>query len=114
MKEKFKELKKELKLWKGQVWDKAKITKQQFLKEIAALDEKGDDGNLQEEERMLRVHLLSELDTLNNREIAMVRQKARTDWMQKGDINSKFFHSRLRWRRLSNDLRGLYIRGVWS
>jgi len=41
----------------------------------------------------------------------MLRQKAKIEWSKKVDMNSKFFNSRLKWRRLNNDIKGLQIEG---
>jgi len=43
----------------------------------------------------------------------MLKQKARVDWLKSEDINSRFYHSRLRWRKTKNDLVGLSINSVW-
>jgi len=32
---------------------------------------------------------------------------------QKGDMKSKFFHARMRWRSISNEIKGLHINGEW-
>jgi len=61
--------------------------------------------------RSRRTQLLGDLRYLSERESAILRQKSRVDWLEKGDLNSKFFHSRLRWRRLNNDIKGLVLDG---
>jgi len=43
----------------------------------------------------------------------MVRQKARVEWLKTGDTNSKFYQSRLRWRRAKSEIVGLWSDGVW-
>ena len=57
--------------------------------------------------------LLSQLRSMEEKEVVMLKQKARVDWLRCGDTNSRFYHSRLRWRRTKNDLVGLSIDGVW-
>jgi len=56
--------------------------------------------------------MLSQLRTLDEREVAMTKQKARVEWLNNEDTNSRFFHSSLRWRRAKNDIVGLRINGV--
>jgi len=59
------------------------------------------------------VELLIQLRSLEQKEIAMLKQKARVEWLSGGDTNSKFYHSRLRWRRAKNDIVRLWINGSW-
>ena len=33
--------------------------------------------------------------------------------MEKGDISTRFFHARLRWRLLMNKLKGVHVDGKW-
>jgi len=83
------------------------------LAEITVLDCKDKDGNLEEELRLRNMELLSELRCINERELAIVIQKSRVNWLEKGNTNYRYFHSRLRWRRNRNELVGLDIDGVW-
>jgi len=50
---------------------------------------------------------------MSERENAMLRQKSKVQWLEKGDLNSKFFHSKLRWRRLNNDIKGFILDREW-
>jgi len=62
--------------------------------------------------RMKRIELFSELKTINEKELAVIKQKVRVDWLEKGDTNSMYFHSRLRWKRITNKLIGLEVGGT--
>ena len=84
-----------------------------MLAELEVLDQCDDDDSLQEDARVKRVDLLSQLRNMEEKEVFMLKQKARVYWLKSGDINSRFYHSRLRWRRNKNDLVGLSIDGVW-
>jgi len=110
---KLKEVKKEVKSWVVEAFNSDKLKEQQLLHEIDALDQYDDEGNLQEFMRIKRIQLLGDLRILSEKENAMLRQKSRVDWLAKGDQNSKFFHSTLRWRRISNDIKGLVLNGEW-
>jgi len=61
--------------------------------------------------------LLSDLRVISERERerenAMLKQKSRVEWIEKGGMNSMFFHSRLRWWRMNNEIKGLHINGEW-
>ena len=110
---KLKGLKQVLKLWREQVFNKQKVRKPKNVEEIKELDQKDAIGVLQEEMRIKKAGLLGELKNLAERENVMLKQKARVEWMVKGDTNSKFFHASLRWRLLNNEIKGLPINGVW-
>ena len=40
-------------------------------------------------------------------------QKARQRWLKQGDLNTKFFHSFVNWRRARNQLHGVFVNGKW-
>jgi len=90
-----------------------KFERQQILDEIEASDMVDDDDILHENKRVRRILLLSDLSDMLERDTVTIKQKARADWFTKGDMNSKFFHSKLRWRRLNNGIKGIFINGEW-
>jgi len=112
LKVKLKGLKKELNLWKKEVFSTYTRNKKELVAEIERIDRYDDKGNLQEDLRVRRVELLSQLRNME-KELAMVRQKAKVDWLKGADTNSKFYHSRLRWRRAKSEIEGLWINEVW-
>ena len=57
--------------------------------------------------------LLSQLRSLEEKDIAMLKQKARVEWLKSGDTNSKFYRSSLRWRIVKNNIVGLRINDAW-
>jgi len=113
LKDKLKRVKVEVKNWNEEVVSSTKNRKQQLLAEIKELDWQDDDEILSEDMRVKRMDLLSQLRSLKEKDIAMLKQKARVEWLKSGDTNSKFYHSRLRWRTTKNDIMGLRINGVW-
>ena len=77
--DKLKRVKIEIKHWNKEVVSNAKSRKQQLLVEIEDLDRQDDEGILSEEMRVKRVDLLSQLRSLEEKDIAMLRQKARVE-----------------------------------
>lgn len=63
--------------------------------------------------RIERMKLLSELKLLDQKEISILSQKARVNWLEHGDTNSKYYHSRIRWRRTNNKVKGIQLNGCW-
>jgi len=112
LKDKLKGVKIEIKHWNKEVVSSAKSRKQQLLVEIEDLDRQDDEGILSEEMRVKRVDLLSQLRSLEEKDIAMLKQKARVEWLKSGDTNFKFYHSSLRWRIAKNNIVGLRINGA--
>jgi len=74
-----------------------------LLAEIEELDRQDDDEILSDDMRVKTMDLLSQLRSLEEKDIAILKQKARVEWLENGDTNSKFYHSRLRWRTTKND-----------
>jgi len=77
LKEKLKRMKIEIKHWNKEVFSSTKRIKQQLLAEIEELDKCDDEENLLDAIRVKRVDLLSQLRGMEERQIAMIKQKAR-------------------------------------
>jgi len=90
-----------------------KKKKQNLLLELGALDIMDDESNLEENDKVRRLELLSELKLLLHNESAILNEKARMKWLEQGDTNSKYFQSRIRWKRVSNKLKGVELNGTW-
>jgi len=112
-KEKLKKLKADLNVWNKKVFgdvNQAGVGLQTRLRE---LDAKDDELDLNEQEREEKRSLLIELNkNLFNQE-AIAKQKARQNWLKKGDLNTKFFHSLVKWRRGKNEIHGVLENGWW-
>jgi len=111
--EKLKKLKHDLKAWNKEVFGIIGQKIQSLSSEIGKLDQKDDESNLDEGDRSRRMHLLSELKLLLQKESSLLNQKAKVKWLEQGDINSKYFHSKIRWQRSMNELKGVDMDGVW-
>ena len=55
------------------------------------------------------MELLSQLGMADKKLDSIYRQKARANWIKHGDMNYKFFHSAIRWRRLKNEVKGVEV-----
>ncbi|KAK8340939.1 hypothetical protein V6Z12_A08G132100 [Gossypium hirsutum] len=63
----------------------------------------------------LKIEVRNELESVLNHEELLWRQKARYNWLQFGDRNTSFFHSRTLQRRKVNRIMALCISsGEWS
>jgi len=80
---------------------------------MEALDDKDDCEGLDDNGRMRRLELLSQLGLVEKKLDSIYRQKARANWIKHGDMNSNFFHRTIRWRRLKNEFKGVEFDSQW-
>lgn len=112
LRQKLKLLKNSLKEWHQQHSQnmEGKIT--EVKKRISYLDSKGETSALIEDE-MKELHDLSanlhSMARINN---SINWQKARMQWLQEGDANSKFFHGVMSYRRRRNAINMVNVDGV--
>ena len=57
--------------------------------------------------------MLAELSKARFNQESILKQKVRNRWVEQGDINTIFFHSTTRWRRMSSGLIGLHVNGQY-
>lgn len=56
-----------------------------------------------------------EMDELLDREESMWKQPAKTQWLAKGERNTKFFHAQASKRAKRNEINGLWDgNGIWQ
>jgi len=84
-------LKCEIKVWNIVVNSRARMRKKELIAQIEEFDKCDDDDTLQEDERIMRIDLLSQLRSLEEKEEAMLKQKSRVEWIKSGDSNPDFF-----------------------
>jgi len=62
------------------------------------------ESTLGDDMRVDKMKVLSDLKLVKRKELSMLNQKARTNWLVHGDTNSKYFDDRIKWRRMKNDM----------
>ena len=82
-------------------------------KRIQVLDGKDDEGELSVDDREERRQLLANLGQVRVKQEAILQQKARVRWVSQGDLNTKFYHSSIKWRRIHNGINGLKVGDQW-
>ena len=113
LKDKLKLLKADLKVWNRNNFGCLESNKKCIVKEIEELDGKDDNDELTGDENMRQMDLLSQLGLVEKKIDSVYRQKARVNWLKYWDINSKFFHSAIRWRRLKSEVKGVEVDAQW-
>ena len=112
-KEKLKKLKVDLKVWNKEVFGDVNLASKEVQKMIDVLDARDDDRGLIESEREERKVLLVDLIEGKFKQEAVMFQKARHNWLKQGDLNTKFFHSSVKWRKARNQVHGIYVNDKW-
>jgi len=113
LKDKLKLQKLDLKMWSRNTYGCLESNKKHIVKEIEELDGKDDNDALTGDGNMRRLELFSQLGLVDKKIDSMYRQKTRLNWLKYGDINSKFFHLAIRWRRLRNEVKGVEVDSQW-
>lgn len=105
--EKLKRLKVDLKVWNKEVFGDVNLYEAEVNKKLQELDEKDNNSELSEPGRIERKSLLANLSSNKFKQEAIAFQKARSKWFKQGDMNTKYFHSVIKWRRSNNGINGL-------
>ncbi|KAA3475693.1 Retrovirus-related Pol polyprotein LINE-1 [Gossypium australe] len=94
--------------WNRSTYGYIGTRKRQLLKSIGTI-QKAMDQSSSSRLVNLEMEVRDELENVLNHEELLWRQKARCDWLQFGDRNTKFFHSRTMQRRKFNRILALRI-----
>jgi len=111
-KEKLK-IKSDLKGWNKEVFGNVNQACVEIQKRLDELDARDDEDRLDELEREERKSLFAKLIVSKSKHEAILFQKAKQSWIKQGDLNTKFFHSAIKWRRARNRLHGVLDNNVW-
>ncbi|XP_052886977.1 uncharacterized protein LOC128295438 [Gossypium arboreum] len=97
-----------VKNWNKFVYGFIGMRKRQLLRSLGNIQKAMDQSNSRRLVN-LEMEVRDELESVLNHEELLWRQKARCDWLQFGDRNTKFFHSRTLQRRKFNRIMALRI-----
>ncbi|KAK2456934.1 hypothetical protein QL285_004253 [Trifolium repens] len=113
LKEKLKGLKVAIKEWNGITYRRTEGDKQKLIYEILALDLKSESVGLVDEEVVKRKKLFEDLwQTLKSID-ALTYQRARSNWLKEGDLNSRYFHNCINMRTRRNLVVALRTHSGW-
>ena len=100
-------------MWNKEVFGDVNHASKEFQQRIDELDIRDDEVGLVESEREERKSLFAKLSVSKSKQEAILFQKARQSWIKQGDLNTKFFHSSVKWRRARNKLHGVFVNNKW-
>ncbi|KHN06663.1 hypothetical protein glysoja_037515, partial [Glycine soja] len=109
LKEKIKRLKEKLKLWNREQYGDTFQKYKKIEKELNNLEVSTSDRQLSPQEVMTKKQLQEDLWVVAQNHESLLRQKARSRWVKKGDCNSHYFHLLVNASRRSNSLNGVWI-----
>jgi len=112
-KEKLKKLKAYLKVWNKEVFGNVNRVGEEMQKRIVELDVRDDENELDESRREETRRLLADYSRNLFKQETIMHQKARQKWLKYGDLNTKNFHSTVKWRGARNELHGILENGQW-
>lgn len=111
VKEKLKYLKENLKQWNKEVYRYIDLNIEEIVKDINSLEDDARDENNWDEDKWKRLN--SEMWTALRPKESYLAQKARIDWIQQGDSNSRFFHNMVKHRQKKNQIDALKVGEEW-
>ncbi|GJW62012.1 RNA-directed DNA polymerase, eukaryota, reverse transcriptase zinc-binding domain protein [Tanacetum coccineum] len=111
--EKLRSLKASIKKWYVNINNLDRNCKDDAMSDVKLIEKRIDDGIATPSDRDTRMHLLQEIDKLDNFEAFDLIQKAHIKWDIEGDKNLKFFHGLLNQKgRYQSIFKGLCNDGV--
>jgi len=103
----------DLKKWIREVFGNVNQEGILLQNKIQELETKDDEGVLDEFGREEMILLLTEQSRNLFKQETVVQQKARKSWLKQGDLNTKKFHSSMKWRRMRNGINGVEVNVQW-
>ena len=113
LKEKLKRVKLDLKVWNKEIFGDMYKSKERIISSISKLDKRDEESDLDQMGREERSILFADLKKINFKLEALEKQKARAKWLEAGDMNTKYFHRLIKWRRIKNMIKVLNIDNDW-
>ncbi|PNY15039.1 cysteine-rich receptor-like protein kinase, partial [Trifolium pratense] len=112
LKEKFKLIKTSLKEWHTTHTQNLPSRIETLKVKLSALDEKGEENDLSEEELVEFHGISSDIHSLSRLHASISWQQSRSQWLKDDDANSRYFHSILAGRRRRNVMTVIQVDGV--
>ncbi|MCH88301.1 cysteine-rich receptor-like protein kinase, partial [Trifolium medium] len=112
LKEKFKSMKLALKEWHVSPTQNVPSRIESLKVRLSALDSKGEDTMLSDEEIQELHGITSDIHSLSCMNASICWQQSRSLWLKEGDGNTKYFHSVLASRRRGNAISSLQVNGA--
>ncbi|KAJ9557691.1 hypothetical protein OSB04_012305 [Centaurea solstitialis] len=112
--DKLKRVKTALKEWRSSGWGDLDKKVNSAKEEVRKWEAKGDVSLLVDSDRDKWLDARNVWRELEEKSIAMSRQRAKLKWAKEGDENSKLFHTACKFRERRNHIQGLSIHGTWS
>jgi len=113
LKEKLKGLKVKLKAWSKEEYGGMEERVVKLVEEIKGLDERGEEGTLEDVDVLNRKSKFEELWKLLKVKDALIVQRSRSRWLKEGDANSRFFHNCVKLRTSRNAIKALKDNDGW-
>lgn len=113
VKEKLKLLKEDLKKWNTEVFGSLDHKIDKLKLNIQELDLYDEVFGLEEEEVIKRKEATTDLFRSLKQRNSLLAQKAKIRWLKEGDVNSKFFHRAINFRRKGNGIAVMLLDGEW-
>ncbi|KAL5155528.1 Heterogeneous nuclear ribonucleoprotein Q [Glycine soja] len=112
LKEKIKRLKERLKVWNKEQFGDTLKKLRSIEADLNKLEADTIDRQLSPQELLVRKKLQEDLWLAAQSHESLLRQKARSRWIRKGDCNSRFFHL-MNSNHRNNSVKGVMIDGSW-
>nr|KYP57326.1 hypothetical protein KK1_003586 [Cajanus cajan] len=97
-------MKSKLKVWNKEVFGDLNKKINEARMQVTRLDCKGEDSDLTMEEVLQRKELLATWHHYAHQKESLLLQKSRTQWLQEGDANTRFFHACINQRMKINEI----------
>ncbi|GKE05444.1 putative RNA-directed DNA polymerase, eukaryota, reverse transcriptase zinc-binding domain protein, partial [Tanacetum coccineum] len=114
LKNKFKQLKLDIKAWCGKRKLADLENKARLNNILEKWELKAETCFISQEDIDAREEAIMELLMLNQQDSMSLRQKSRIKWAVEGDENSSFFHSSIKYKVRKNYIKGLICDGIWT
>lgn len=92
-------------------WSKSK--KKELDDQMQKAEEEQTAADNEDKDDTVKQAIRTHLEGLYDKKLSNIRQKSRVNWETWGDRNSRFFHESVSRRRKTNQIHGIWSRGVW-